>query len=100
MYISLQETTLLGDEGSLTLQVSHDGGAKPLTIGVRVHKNAKMTELLDAVKQYPAASCNPGEELVMAYCAGTEKPFTETFMIHDMSTETHDHQTKHGCRPA
>lgn len=79
------------------LQVSHDGGAKPLTIGIHVHKNAKLTELLDAVKQHPAASCNPGEELVMALCSEQKKPFTQSYMIRDMSTTTDDRETTHGC---
>lgn len=87
-------------EGLFMLQVSHNGAAKPLTIGVRVHKEAKMSEVLDAVKEHPAASCNPGEELVMAYCAGQKEPFTQAYMIRDMSAKTQDRHARNGCELA
>ena len=87
-------------ERLLRLQVSHDGAAKPLTIGVCVHKDAKMSEVLDAVKQHPAASCHPEEELVKAHCGFGKVPFTKAYIIRDMCTKTHDHHAEHGCGPA
>lgn len=81
-------------------QVSHDGAAKPLTIGVSVHKEATIAELLAAVKQNQAAPCDSEEELVMAYCAGEKEPFTKVYFIRDMSTKTLEYQAKDGCSAA
>ncbi len=82
------------------LQVSYDGGAKPLTIGVSVHKEAKIAELLAAVKKHPAAPCKPEEELVMAYGAVEKEAFIKAYLIRDMSSKATDFEWKKGCSPA
>ena len=77
-------------------QVSHDGRAKPLTIGVSVHKDAKLLELLAAVRQHPAAACSSQEVLVLGCCTGEQNSFLKTLLVHELSAETNEDQAKKG----
>ena len=77
-------------------QVSHDGRAKPLMIGVSVHKDARLSELLAAVRQHPAAACSAQEDLVLGCCTGEQNSFSKTFLVHDLSAETNEYQAKKG----
>ena len=83
--------------GLLLSQVSHDGHAKPLTIGVSVHKEAKMSELLEAVRQHPAAACSPEEELILAYSTRNKNACMKATLVPSMSSKTQEYQAKHGC---
>lgn len=84
-------------ESAICLQVHHDGRAKPLTVGVSVHKDAKLSELLEAVKQHPAAACSPEEELVVGYCTGEAPNPLHTTTLLDASQETNEKHAKRGC---
>ena len=88
---------LLMLESAICLQVHHDGRAKPLTVGVSVHKDANLSELLEAVKQHPAAACSPEEELVVGYCTGEAPNPLHTTTLLDASQETNEKHAKRGC---
>lgn len=81
----------------LLLQVSTDGSRKPLTVGVSVHKAAKVSELLDALMQHPAAACSPHEELMLGHGSGEQCPTARSTLIRDLSTSFPFYQAKHGC---
>ena len=80
-------------------QVNHDGRAKPLTVGVSVHKDATISQLLEAVRQHPAAACSPEEELVLSHCGGVQKdnPFSRSFLLGDLSKKIGELQASWGC---
>lgn len=79
--------------------MSHDGRAKPLTVGVSVHKDAKASDLLEAIRQHPAAACNPEEELVLGKCSGDTNTFIRPTIMHDLSVKAcmYEYQAKSGC---
>ena len=86
-------------KGWVLSQVSHDGRAKPLTVGVSVHKDAKTSELLEAVSKHPAAACNLGEELVLGKCTGDKNAFMKATLMHDKNAKacTYEYQAANGC---
>lgn len=79
------------------LQVSSDGRATPLTIGVSVHKDANMSDLLAALKQHPAAACTTEEQLEVGYCNGDpQHPLASVSML-SPSDITAEYYAQKGC---